>query len=312
MALALTVTLGLDCHAVRAGSPAAKDIAKDAPAYAASLQESYFASGKFAESAEIGSRIVQLRPYEAKARYYLAQALVKLNRVDDAKTQFAQCYHATKDATMKLYCQKALANLAAAQNAASNASNSNASNMSSEPSEQDGQKTTDPSLMSRKMQILKAGADEIAYRKKIFDAEVMAAKKHQAEQMEGIPEVLERRFSSSLGQAITSSYENPDYKPAFERSQRELREKVEKLTEEFNRRESDITADCKRRAAAYDDVDKGLASQKNGQNSQIQLHAQHSNSYVRHFVNFNGSTPVGLKTRQQALPLKSTAGAPGK
>ncbi len=284
-----------------------------------------FNQGKYTESAALGWQIVQRDANDATALYYLSQAFVKLNRLDEARTYFTRCYHATKDATMKLYCQQAVANLAkvsstatASGAASSGTTTKSATGEATEGSESGAQsdsvaanaagevqKTSDPALMARKMQILKTGADEIAYRKKIFEDAVLAAKKHQAEQMEGIPQFFERRYRLGYtGGTIASTYENPEYKEALERSERELKQKLTQLDEEFKRREADITADCKRRASAYDDVDRGLASQKQGRNSQIQLHSQHTNSFVRHFVNFDGSTPVGLKTRQVAQPLQ--------
>lgn len=273
----------------------------------AQQQIAFFNSGNLQQAAQSGYEILRSDPTNSLARYYYAQTLFKLNRIEDAKSQFAECYKSSKDATMKSHCYQALKTLAAPSpgqfpSAQSNASDSSPETSSSASStSKDAVATSDPALMSRKLQIMKDGSANIEAKRRQMLADIQKAKDRAAEAMQGIEPVLRRPIWTSNRPVRWEQYENPEYTKELERSQRELKIKTEELNDEFNRREAEILADCKTRAAVYDQVSSGLKSQQKIGNSQIQLTPQHSNGFVRHYVNYDGSAPVSLKARQGEL-----------
>lgn len=285
-------------------------------------QIAFFNSGQLQQAAQSGYGILRRDPTNSVARYYYAQTLFKLNRIEDAKSQFAECYKSSKDATMKSHCYQALKTLAAhspgqISGAQANASDSSPSTSapstgsSSSSTSKDEVATSDPALMSRKLQIMNDGSANIEAKRRQMLADIQKAKDRAAEAMHGIEPVLQRPIWTSNRPVRWEQYENPEYTKELERSQRELKIKTEELTDEFNRREAEILADCKTRAALYDQVSSGLKSQQKIGNSQIQLTPQHSNGFVRHYVNYDGSAPVSLKARQGELSNTKAATGSG-
>ena len=161
--------------------------------------------------------------------------------------------------------------------------------------------TSDPALISRKLQIMTEGSANIEHKRRQMVIEVERAKVRAVEYMNGIERFYRRPIMSNYQIIRWEQYENPQYPIELERSQRELKVKIEDLNAEFNRCEAEILADCKARAAVYDQVSAGLKSQQKIGTSQIQLTPQHSNGFVRHYVNYDGNDPVSLKARQGEL-----------
>lgn len=290
-------------------------------------QIAFFNSNNFQQAAQTGYEILRREPRNALARYYYAQTLYKLNRSADAKSQFAECYKITSDLKMKANCYDALKALATTSSSStsstSSASSASASptpvergigtpqnglgasqssgNGSSSSSSQADVPTSDPALISRKLQIMTEGSANIEHKRRQMLIDVDRAKERAAEHMNGIERFYRRPIMSSYQIIRWVLYESPQYPIELERSQRELKIKIEDLNSEFNRREAEILADCKARAAVYDQVSAGLKSQQKIGTSQIQLTPQHSNGFVRHYVNYDGNDPVSLKARQGEL-----------
>lgn len=283
-------------------------------------QIALFNSGNLQQAAQTGYEVLRRDPGNSLARYYYAQTLYKLNRKADAKSQFAECYKITNDLKMKANCYDALKTLAAMpaegvsplSSSPSTAatvsspenglgvsrSSGNASSLSSSAAEVP---TSDPALISRKLQIMTEGSANIEQKRRQMLIEVGKAKERAAEHMNGIEQFFRRPITVNYQIIRWEQYENPEYSRELERSQRELKIKIEDLNAEFNQREAEILADCKARAAVYDQVSSGLKSQQKIGTSQIQLTPQHSNGFVRHYVNYDGSDPVSLKARQGEL-----------
>lgn len=283
-------------------------------------QIALFNSGNLQQAAQTGYEVLRRDPGNSLARYYYAQTLYKLNCKADAKSQFAECYKITNDLKMKANCYDALKALAAmptegvsplssspstAANVSSpenglgvSRSSGNASSSSSSAAEVP---TSDPALISRKLQIMTEGSANIEHKRRQMLIEVGKAKERAAEHMNGIEQFFRRPITVNYQIIRWEQYENPEYSRELERSQRELKIKIEDLNAEFSHREAEILADCKARAAVYDQVSSGLKSQQKIGTSQIQLTPQHSNGFVRHYVNYDGSDPVSLKARQGEL-----------
>lgn len=300
------------------GSPASSQ--HQAPSSAELTTEkqiAFFNSNNFQQAAQAGYEILRRDPTNALARYYYAQTLYKLNRSADAKSQFAECYKITTDPKMKANCYDALKALATTSSTASTSptlaergtatqqngvgASQSSGNGSSSSSSQADVPTSDPALISRKLQIMTEGSANIEHKRRQMLIDVERAKQKAVEYMNGIERFYRRPIMSNYQIVRWEQYENPQYPIELERSQRELKIKIEDLNAEFNQREAQILADCKARAAVYDQVSAGLKSQQKIGTSQIQLSPQHSNGFVRHYVNYDGSDPVSLKARQGEL-----------
>jgi tetratricopeptide (TPR) repeat protein len=294
-------------------------------------QIAFFNSKNYQQAAQAGYEILKRDPLNALARYYYAQTLYRLNRIDDAKSQFAECYKITSDLKMKANCYDALKALATTSSSSSSSSSPTSAptsasstsptpagrgtdtaenglaasrsseNGSSSSSSQADVPTSDPALISRKLQIMTEGSATIEHKRQQMLIDVERAKERAVEYMNGIERFYRRPIMSNYQIIRWEQYENPQYPIELERSQRELKIKIEDLNSEFNRREAEILADCKARAAVYDQVSAGLKSQQKIGTSQIQLTPQHSNGFVRHYVNYDGNDPVSLKARQGEL-----------
>lgn len=342
----LLATISTRCSATPLGDTAGSRASSryQSPSYAALTTEkqiAFFNSKNFQQAAQAGYEILRRDPTNALARYYYAQTLYRLNRSDDAKSQFAECYKITSDIKMKANCYEALKALATTSSSSSSSLSSPASsptsvsstsftpaerstgapengsgvsqlsgNGSSVTSSQAEVPTSDPALISRKLQIMTEGSANIEHKRQQMLIDVERAKERAVEYMNGIERFYRRPIMSNYQIIRWEQYENPQYPIELERSQRELKIKIEDLNAEFNRREAEILADCKARAAVYDQVSAGLKSQQKIGTSQIQLTPQHSNGFVRHYVNYDGNDPVSLKARQGELtntdPVLST------
>jgi len=283
-----------------------------APGRTVADQIKSFDSKNFGQSAAIGAEVLRSAPTNATARYYFAQALVKLNRQQEAIAEFSKCYNTARDPTMKSYSYTALQNLlrtpataSATSVPASDADASSNSNSNSSSNSNSKINTLDASVMDKKLQILEEGKRAIEVRRTQMNSDIRHAKERALEQMQGIPQFIEIPIFQNGWRVGSRHVDNPNYQEALGNSQRELAAKTEQANKDFERRETEITEDCKRKTAVYDQVSTGLKSQQKPGTSQIQLTPQNSSVYVRHFVNYDGSQPVGIKTRQQALPLKS-------
>lgn len=282
-----------------------------------------FNNGNFQQAAQTGYEVLRREPGNSLARYYYAQTLFKLNRNADAKSQFAECYKITNDLKMKANCYEALKTLSAmppegvSPLSSSSSSSSSVANVSSpgnglgvsrssgtassSTSSTAEVPTSDPAMISRKLQIMTEGSANIEHKRRQMLIEIGKAKERAAEHMNGIEQFFRRPITVNYQIIRWEQYENPEYSRELERSQRELKIKIEDLNAEFNHQEAEILADCKARAAVYDQVSSGLKSQQKIGTSQIQLTPQHSNGFVRHYVNYDGSDPVSLKARQGEL-----------
>jgi tetratricopeptide (TPR) repeat protein len=331
----LLATISTRCSATPLGDTAGSRASSryQSPSYAALTTEkqiAFFNSKNFQQAAQAGYEILRRDPTNALARYYYAQTLYRLNRSDDAKSQFAECYKITSDIKMKANCYEALKALATTSSSSSLSSPASSptsvsstsftpaeratgapengsgvsqpsGNGSSVTSSQAEVPTSDPALISRKLQIMTEGSANIEHKRQQMLIDVERAKERAVEYMNGIERFYRRPIMSNYQIIRWEQYENPQYPIELERSQRELKIKIEDLNAEFNRREAEILADCKARAAVYDQVSAGLKSQQKIGTSQIQLTPQHSNGFVRHYVNYDGNDPVSLKARQGEL-----------
>jgi len=261
-----------------------------------------FNDGNYAQAVSLGKEIVAIEPANATARYYYGQALAKLNRSSEAIAQFSQCYKMAKDPTLKSYSLIALQNLS--KNSSAKASSSIAAGGSlltiKQASKINQTSAQGADLSSLKLKIFEDGAREIKIHRDQADRDIQLAKNRALEQMQGIPQFLNRRYF--VDGRNTGMYPNPDYPDAFEKSQAELANTTAQINSAFTRRESEIMAECRRRASGYDQVGVGMQSQEKPGTSNIQLTPQHTNTYLRQYVNYDGSVPGALKARAGALP----------
>lgn len=263
-----------------------------------------FNNGNFSEAAQFGSELILLNPKDSKARYYYAAALMKLNRFDDAREQYAECYRTTNDSTMKSYCYQALQ----AKTAVRSLPPGGTVSIDSAIEGSNSSTNCDRAIKARKVQIMSDGVKEIEFHRKQAQDRIQKAKERAKDQMEGIPPYFERPLSIISGgwlRTHISQVENPDYKPAYDRSQKELADAIEVINRDLARRDAEITAECKKKAELYDQVPAAFRSQQKPGISQIQMTPQNTSGYVRNFVNYDGSAPVGLKPRQGTLPQRS-------
>lgn len=270
------------------------------------LEVASFNSGNYTLAAQLGNELVSLNPKDFKARYYYAAALMKLNRFDDAREQYAECYRTTNDPTMKSYCYRALqvrrTNLSSPSAVSTSLNHSSSGPLAAID--------TDPALAARKLQIMSDAAKEIEFHRKQAQDSIQRAKERSHEQMMGIPPYFERPLSIiSAGSLRTemAHVENPDYKPAYDRSQKELADVIGVINRDLTRRDAEITAECRRKIEFYDQVPTAFRSQQRPGTSQIQMTPQNTSGYLRNFVNYDGSTPVSLKARQSVILPTSKA-----
>lgn len=71
-----------------------------------------YQAANFAQSVEFGNRIIKNDPANSTARYYLAGALMKLGKTQEAVAEYSACARLTTDPMMQSYCMRALSSLA--------------------------------------------------------------------------------------------------------------------------------------------------------------------------------------------------------
>lgn len=260
-----------------------------------------FNDGNYNQTVSIGKEIEAQEPANATACYYCGQALAKLNRSGEAIAQFSQCYKMTKDPRMKSYSLIALQNLSRNSNAKAPSSAEVGDSLQTikQADNSNQAQSQGAELSSLKLKIFEEGAREIKLHREQADRDIQSAKNRALEQMQGIPQFLNRRYFVN-GQN-TGMYPNPEYPDAFEKSQAELANTMAQINATFTRRESEIMAECKRRASGYDQVGVGMKSQETPGTSNIQLTPRHTNTYLRQYVNYDGAVPGALKARTGSL-----------
>jgi PDZ domain len=157
----------------------------------------------------------------------------------------------------------------------------------------------DNDLLQRKTRILEDGASEIDRLQKQASEEIKKINQNVVDQMADIP--LTTR--GVRGMYVT----NPDYTATSQRLYAEARAKIDQINARTEKQVADITESCKRRAAAYDEIHSGMASQMKTGKSQIQLTPNNTNPYLRNFVNYDGSTPGALKAKAGTLPTENSS-----
>jgi hypothetical protein len=250
-------------------------------------QVSSFSAGNFARSAALGEQLATQEPKNAKARYYYAQALLKLGRSTEALTQFSQCYANTTDPTLRTYCQTAIQTLSAQANIPSQNEN-----------KVDTQSKHDNAMNSLKTRVMEDALREIKFLRKRADEDIQVVKTRLSEQINGIPQFTYTAYSRGGGQ---TKWPNPFYKETLDRIDAEIAVETAKINEAFTKRETEITATCKRRTEDYDRVSTGMQSQLKQGTSLMQMTPQHSSVYSRQYVNYDGSSETPLKARAAAL-----------
>jgi hypothetical protein len=154
-------------------------------------------------------------------------------------------------------------------------------------------------LLESKTRILEDGANEIDRLQKQASEEIKKIKQNVVDQMSDIP--LTTR--GIRGMYVT----NPDYTETSRRLNTEAQEKIDQINTRVDKEVADITENCKRRAAAYDEIHSSMASQMKTGKSQIQLTPYNTNPYLRNFVNYDGSAPGALKARAGTLPADNSS-----
>lgn len=257
-----------------------------------------FAQGNFAASAVIGEQLAIREPQNATARYYYAQALLKLGRRSEALEQFTQSLAAATDSTLKTYCQKAIQTLSPPAKLESL--------VVLEPEQVDATQPAaekDDAMFSLKLRVMEDAAREIKFLRKRADDEIQVVKTRVSEQINGIPKFTYTGASSAGGQ---NQWPNPYYKETMEKIRIEIAAQTEKIEAAFAKREAEIAAISKRRTDDYDRISAGIRSQQKPGTSLMQMTPQHSNIYIRQYVNYDGSTEAPLKARPSSLPRSTT------
>jgi len=105
-------------------------------------------------------------------------------------------------------------------------------------------------------------------------------------------------------------YPNLDFPEAFEKSQAELSRTTAQINADFNRREAEIMAECKRRTSGYDQVGANLQGQLAAKSGPIQVTPQGTNMYARNYINFGGGNSSARIEPVHSEPQKALMATP--
>ena len=201
--------------------------------------------GQYAQVIQIGDQILQSDGKDAKARYYMANALVKLNRVTEAMEQYAACEQLTADPAMKVLCKEALTQLPARQaQSAAGAGTQPAQNTS-----------TNKAADQAKSDIWRQADQEIGFKKQQADHEIANINQHANFKISQIPQYI---LNLTGDQMIV----NPDYMPLAQQIQNKAANDVQQIQERFQKEKADIMTNYGKKAAAWDEHAAGIASQQ--------------------------------------------------
>jgi len=290
----------------------------------------------FQSALAYGIEELKKAPGNATARYYLAQALVKLNRRDEAIAQFTECERLATEPKLSSYCRQALATLTPGKsnaagagggtvNGAAATGGANAAATGGTPEAASGSANsalnsasanrdaaTNLDLLERRANTLQEGVHEIEFLRKQADKKISDINDEGAAQLRDIPQFFERGYYIG-GRFHPQHVANPEYQEALQRVQAESKTKIDAINADFAKRETEVTAEYKRRSDAYGGVMTNMNSQQKPGTSLIQMTPQNTNAYVRNFVNYDGykppPPPVPLKAQQKSLIPQGKPGA---
>ena len=210
----------------------------------------------FKSAVALGTQELKKSPSNAVARYYVAEALVKLGRRQEAIDKYTECAMLSTDPKLTNYCQQALATLnsrgagpsafvtAGAPATPPASVNSHVDGSSHSFSDRDA--TVNEGLLRRRADTIQQGLNEIAFQRQQADQRINSINQDMAEQLRPIHQFI--TAPSSSGRCC---FPNPEYQDALEQLQAESTAKIAQINADFEKRKADITNDYNRRADAY-------------------------------------------------------------
>jgi hypothetical protein len=300
--LSITASAADERRSVGAGgseASAGKKSAAESVTLAQLIQK--YKAGDYTSAAKIGEIVVKHNAEDGVTHYYYASALVKLNRKEEAIEEFRKAYNRTEQPTLKSYCEEAISALSQPHSESHNAP---AAATAPDQAPRDFKQTSSASvslqekdLLERKATILEEGANQIDHLRQQAGEDIKKLKQNVTDQMVDVPQ----QIMGWRGRRIA----NPDYASMLGKLNSEAQEGIDKINAHVDKETAEITENCNRRAAAYDETMPNMNSQLKTGKSQIQLMPQNSNPYLRNFVNYDGSIPGALKAKAGTLPANA-------
>jgi hypothetical protein len=206
--------------------------------------------GQYAQTVQLGAQILQSDSKNAKVRYYMANAFVKLNRIQEAMDQYAACEQITTDPSMKAFCHKALMQFPQALPPPTQPGAAPSRAVNPSPKQ-----NTNQAADQAKAAIWRQADQEIAFKKGLADREIA-----------DINQRANRRVSRIPTQILSvSGYEmipNPEYPELSKQIMDQANFEIQKIQDRFAKEKADIKSNYGKKAAGWDDTQSGISSQQ--------------------------------------------------
>jgi hypothetical protein len=188
-------------------------------------EEDSYNKHQYQQAADAGFRLTSLQPNNALAHYYLADALVRLNRIDDALREYTSCSAIATDAKIKSYCDRAIADLT--------------------PLSHPHQSEKNAAVMAEERQtILGRGAEEVTFKRRLADQQIAKLEREADEKIASVPTYI----TDSYGNRVP----NPDYDDIVSHIRMRTTEKIETANAQFEKDRADIANNYHKQAQAVE------------------------------------------------------------
>jgi tetratricopeptide (TPR) repeat protein len=188
-------------------------------------EEDCYNKHEYQKAADAGFSLIALQPNNALAHYYLADALVRLNRIDDALGQYTACTASTTDPKIKSYCERAITDLT--------------------PLSHENQSTKNAAVMSEERHtILQRGTEEISFKRRLADQQISKIEQESREKIASVP----RYVTDQNGCQIP----NPNYDTIIDHIRTRTGEKIDGVNALFEKDRADISNNYHRQAQAVE------------------------------------------------------------
>jgi hypothetical protein len=179
-------------------------------------EEDSYNKHQYQQAADAGFRLTSL---------HLADALVRLNRIDDALREYTACSAIATDAKIKSYCDKAIADLT--------------------PLSQPHQSEKNAAVMAEERQtILGRGTEEITFKRRLADQQIAKLEREANEKIASVPTFI----TDSCGNRVP----NPDYDDIVNHIRMRTTEKIEAANAQFEKDRADIANNYHKQAQAVE------------------------------------------------------------
>lgn len=188
-------------------------------------EEDCYNKHEYQQAADAGFRLIAVQPNNALAHYYLADALVRLNRIEEALGEYTACATIATDPKIKSYCERAIADLT--------------------PLSHENQVSKNATVMAEERQtILQRGTVEISFKRRLADQQITKLEQEATEKIASVP----RYIIDQTGCRIP----NPDYDEIVEHIHMRTTEKIASVNAQFEKDRADISGNYHRQAQAVE------------------------------------------------------------